>query len=125
MRTSFLHIPVSSSLTSTKGTNLLKFKELSKEEFVDPYDVFVQKTRSEEETRSDFMVRMNVNANQDVEAVAAQISITNVMKFVTTSEGTMKMSRKVSSSRERLFDSIADCCFCADEANRNFFDEED
>ena len=45
--------------------------------------------------------------------------------FVTTSEGTMKMSRKVSSSRERLFDSIADSCFCADEANRNFFDEED
>lgn len=65
-----------------------------------------------------------IGANQDVEAVAAQISITNVMTFVATSEGTMKMSRKVSSSRERMFDRIADSCFCADEANHNFFDEE-
>lgn len=65
-----------------------------------------------------------IGANQDVEAVAAQISITNVMTFVATSEGTMKMSRKVSSSRERMFDRIADCCFNADEANHNFFDEE-
>lgn len=78
-----------------------------------------------DELKSQGWVFAYIGANQDVEAVAAQISITNVMKFVTTSEGTMKMSRKVSSSRERLFDSIADCCFCADEANRNFFDEED
>lgn len=78
-----------------------------------------------DELKSQGWVFAYIGANQDVEAVAAQISITNVMKFVTTSEGTMKMSRKVSSSRERLFDSIADSCFCADEANRNFFDEED
>lgn len=63
-----LHIPLSSSITSSKGTNLLKFKELDKDEYIDPYDIFVQKTSSEEVSPSDFTVRLNVNANQDVEA---------------------------------------------------------
>ena len=77
-----------------------------------------------EELKSKGWVFAYIGANQNVEAVAAQISITNVMQFVTTSEGTMNMSRKVNLSRERMFDSIADCCFCADEANHNFFDED-
>ena len=77
-----------------------------------------------EELKSKGWVFAYIGANQDVEAVAAKISITNVMQFVTTSEGTMNMSRKVNLSRERMFDSIADCCFCADEANHNFFDED-
>ena len=67
-----------------------------------------------------------IGANQDVEAVAATISITNVMKFEATDCGTAAMSTRVASARGRLFDRIADlgCNFCAEEANRDFFDEE-
>lgn len=66
-----------------------------------------------------------IGANQDVEAVATTISITNVMKFEATSEGTTYMGAQVGSARTRLFDSIADCSFCAAEANKNFFDEDE
>lgn len=65
-----------------------------------------------------------IGANQDVEAVAATISITNVMNFEATSEGTTVMGIKLGSARTRLFDSIAECSFCAAEANKNFFDED-
>ncbi len=67
-----------------------------------------------------------IGANQDVEAVAATISITNVLNFEATSEGTAVMGAKVGSARTRLFDRIADlgCSFCAADANENFFDEE-
>ena len=65
-----------------------------------------------------------IGANQDVEAVAATISITNVLNFEATSEGTAVMGAKVESARTRLFDRIADSSFCASEANANFFDED-
>ena len=56
--------------------------------------------------------------------MAATISITNVMKFEATQQGTAEMSARVASARGRLFDRMADCCFCADVANEDFFDEE-
>ena len=67
-----------------------------------------------------------IGANQDVEAVAVTISITNVLNFEATSEGTAVMGAKVGSARTRLFDRIADlgCSFCAADANEDFFDEE-
>ena len=64
-----------------------------------------------------------IGANQDVEAVAATISITNVMQFDATPLGTAAMGARVASARGRLFDRMADCCFSAAEANENFFDE--
>ena len=63
-----------------------------------------------------------IGANQDVEAVAATISITNVMQFDATPLGTAAMGARVASARGRLFDRIADCCFSAAEANEDFFD---
>jgi uncharacterized protein YegL len=63
-----------------------------------------------------------VGANQDVEQVAATISITNVMNFEATRQGTMMMSTKLNSARTRFFDSVDECCFNAAEANSNFFD---
>ena len=68
-----------------------------------------------------------IGANQDVEAVAATISITNVMQFEATPLGTAVMGARVGSARTRLFDRIADlgCNFCAAEANEDFFDEDD
>ena len=63
-----------------------------------------------------------VGANQDVEQVAATISITNVMNFEATHQGTRMMSAKLNSARARFFDSVEECCFNAAEANSNFFD---
>lgn len=65
-----------------------------------------------------------IGANQDVEAVAATISITNVMNFEPTSDGTQMMTDRVNRSRERLYCYMAKPDFSADEANENFFDEE-
>lgn len=65
-----------------------------------------------------------IGANQDVEAVAAQISITNVLNFEATGVGTKVMSAKLGSARARIFDRIADCCFSAVQANEDFFDED-
>jgi hypothetical protein len=67
-KTGNLHIPIISSSTSTKGTNLLKFKELDTFEEIDPYELFVQRTASENTEESDFLVRLKVNADQQTEA---------------------------------------------------------
>ncbi len=64
-----------------------------------------------------------IGANQDVEAVAATISITNVMNFEASSAGTADMGHKLSGARSRLYDRMSECCFSADEANKDFFDE--
>ena len=66
-----------------------------------------------------------IGANQDVEAVAATISITNVMDFETTSTGTQVMTDRVNRSREHLYCCMAKPDFSAAEANENFFDDED
>jgi len=63
-----LHIPMSGSLTSSKGTNLLKFKELETHEHIDPYEIFIQKTDKEDVRESDFLVKLRVNASPEVEA---------------------------------------------------------
>ena len=64
-----------------------------------------------------------IGANQDVEAVATSISITNAMQFQASDEGTAEMSQKLSSAREKLYSRISDpaCSFCAEEANEDFF----
>ena len=77
-----------------------------------------------DELKSKGWVFAYIGANQDVEAVAATISITNVMQFDATPLGTTAMGARVASARGRLFDRIADCCFSAAEANEDFFDEE-
>ncbi len=65
-----------------------------------------------------------IGANQDVEAVAATISITNTLHFSATSAGTVAMSGKLSSARDKLYNRISNDCFSAPEANENFFDED-
>ncbi len=65
-----------------------------------------------------------IGANQDVEAVAATISITNVLNFETTSDGTQMMSARVNRSRQRLYSCMSESDFSAAKANENFFDEE-
>lgn len=65
-----------------------------------------------------------VGANQDVEAVAASISITNTMHFEATCVGTTAMSEKLGRSRSRWFDKIAHGLSLPEEDNCNFFEEE-
>ena len=62
-----------------------------------------------------------MGANQDVEAVAATMSITNAMKFEATDHGCRKMFKKVNACRDRLYESIACNEFKVEEANFNFF----
>lgn len=48
-----------------------------------------------------------IGANQDVEKVAATISITNTLKFKASSEGTQAMFTKESKSRSRFFSRLS------------------
>lgn len=64
-----------------------------------------------------------IGANHDVEAVASKISITNVMQFHADSVGTQMMSQRTNDARTRMYDRIADACFCAAEENESFFEE--
>ncbi len=54
-----------------------------------------------------------IGANQDVKAVAATISITNVMNFETTSAGAQMMTDRVNRSRERLYNCMTEPDFSA------------
>lgn len=62
-----------------------------------------------------------IGANHDVEKVAANISITNVMQFDASVMGTAKMSSRVSESRSCWYDKVASDKFSAEEDNHNFF----
>ena len=66
-----------------------------------------------------------IGANQDVEAVAASISITNVMNFEATSKGTAVMGAMVGHARARWFDKIAKGVSSAVEDNCDFFNEDE
>ena len=61
----------------------------------------------------------------DVEAVAAAISITNVLNFEATSIGTASMSERVVKGRTRWFDKIAQGVSSAVEDNCDFFNEDE
>lgn len=65
-----------------------------------------------------------IGANHDVEAVAARISITNVMKFEATSEGTQYMTGRTNKSRERFYDRVANRVFNGKDDNCRFFNED-
>ncbi len=67
-KTGQLHIPMSGSATSGGTTNLLRFKELPKETFIDPYEAMIADRKKEENSRSDFFVKLRVDASPNVEA---------------------------------------------------------
>ena len=67
-KTGQLHIPTEYTSISSTGSNLLKFKEIEKFAYIDPYEIFVQKAVIEDEVPNDFIVKLNVNAHQDIEA---------------------------------------------------------
>ncbi|MDR1098237.1 MAG: VWA domain-containing protein [Tannerella sp.] len=64
-----------------------------------------------------------MGANQDVEKVATSISVTNVMNWQATSEGTTAMFQRESKSRKRWYNAIANKI---DESLKDrFFDEDE
>ena len=62
-----------------------------------------------------------IGANQDVESVAATISITNTMSFETTDEGVGVMIRRLRYSRDCWYDSVEKGEARSEEDNKNFF----
>jgi uncharacterized protein YegL len=65
-----------------------------------------------------------IGANQDVEAVAATISITNVMNFEATCEGTGAMSERLSKARQGFYGRLSrQTSFSAEDENKGFFNE--
>lgn len=62
-----------------------------------------------------------IGANQNVEEVAATISVTNTMCFQANVEGTRQMFAKESQARSRWFDCVASKCR---DLSENFFKEE-
>ena len=63
-----IHIPLSSALSSGKGSNLLKFKELKKEIYVDPYETMISKLQKKDQKGGELGVNMRVTASPDVQA---------------------------------------------------------
>ena len=74
-----------------------------------------------EELKTQGWIFAYIGANQDVEEVAAKISISNTLSFKATMAGVKGMSDVVSSSRARLYSDMSDGDFNADEANKKFF----
>ena len=88
-----LHIPITSSSTSNKGTNLLKFKELEKFEEIDPYEIFVQRTVGADNAESDFLVRLKIDTDQETEAF---VEIDKSTGNVLSGRGSGKLSLEAS-----------------------------
>ena len=63
-----LHIPIPSSATAMTS-NLLTFKQEQKEEYIDPYELMVKKIKTGKQVKSDFGVRLNVEATPEIEAL--------------------------------------------------------
>ncbi len=67
-KTGQIHIPMSGSVTSGGSTNLLRFKKLEKPIYIDPYDARMARREEEENSNSDFFVKLKVAASPNVEA---------------------------------------------------------
>ncbi len=62
-----LHIPMSGTATSGGSTNLLKFKELKKVFYIDPYEEMRARMAKAESSGSDFFVKLRVEASPNVD----------------------------------------------------------
>ena len=62
-----IHIPVAAATTSG-NSNLLKFKEIKKNEFIDPYEIMRSRIEKKNTSSNEFMVNLHINANPDVTA---------------------------------------------------------
>lgn len=91
-----LHIPMVASASSGKVTNLLRFKEETVEEEIDPYEAMIRRMERNQTTDSDFKVKLRVNAQPDVEAL---IEIDKESGNVLSGRGTGLIDLEVSQDR--------------------------
>ena len=63
-----LHIPLSSAITLGKGSNLLKFKEMTKDVYIDPYETMISKLKKKEQKGGELGLNLRVTASPEVEA---------------------------------------------------------
>ncbi len=66
-----------------------------------------------------------IGANQDVEKVAASISIHNSLHFYANPAGTRHMTERTLRSKSRFFDRLSDRAFDAQSENERFFEEDE
>ena len=66
-KTGEIHIPVAAATTSG-STNLLKFTEIQKEVFIDPYEIMRSRIEKKNTSENKFLVNLHINANPDVTA---------------------------------------------------------
>lgn len=63
-----LHIPLANTSSSTGTTNLLKFTEPETIVYIDPYETMIARMKTHDTSKSDFTVKLKVNASPMVEA---------------------------------------------------------
>ena len=63
-----LHIPLASSATAGKVTNLLRFKEKESNERIDPYEQMMLRLSTKEKEENNLAVKLRVSANPEIEA---------------------------------------------------------
>ncbi len=66
-KTGQLHIPMNSSATSSGTTDLLKFKEVKKYVYIDPYDEMRERMETKKNSSSDLLVKLRVDASPNVD----------------------------------------------------------
>ena len=66
-KTGEIHIPVAAATTSG-SSNLLKFTEIEKETFIDPYEIMRSRIEKKNTSANEFLVNLHINANPDVTA---------------------------------------------------------
>ena len=66
-KTGEIHIPVAAATTS-ESSNLLKFTEIQKEVFIDPYEIMRSRIEKKNTSANEFLVNLHINANPDVTA---------------------------------------------------------
>ena len=66
-KTGEIHIPVAAATTSG-SSNLLKFTEIQKEVFIDPYEIMRSRIEKKNTSANKFLVNLHINANPDVTA---------------------------------------------------------
>lgn len=67
-RSGQIHIPLTNLSSAVTSTNLLKFTEPEKVEYIDPYEVMISKLNTKKISQNDFAVKLKVNASPAVEA---------------------------------------------------------
>lgn len=62
------HIPLDTGSTAGKN-DLLSFREPARVVYIDPYEEFLRPTKSKDGEASDMRIRLNIQANQDIQAL--------------------------------------------------------